>query len=326
MTELLVTETAAGSRTAPSRRSPLPALVKEGRGGMLLFGITPPKISTTAEDRERIAGVTLQRLAPLDLDGLVLYDIDDESDRIAEDRPFPYLSTVDPAVYYADHLGAWHKPVVVYRSVGKYGPDQLCAWLEQTDPDQQLGVFVGAPSRDHPVRTTLRQAQRLRADRQPGLGLGAVMITERHTLHGDEHLRMLAKQQAGCAFFVSQVIYDIDGTRSVLSDYLYTCRERAIEPRPVIFTLAMCGSPKTLSFLQWLGVRVPRWLQNDLTHADDPLAVSYQHCLHAADDLAAFCRRLGIPYGFNVESVAVRRTEIEAAVELAGNLRPLLSD
>lgn len=323
MTEL-VAETAAASRLALGNRPPLPALVKEGRGGMLLFGITPPKTSTTVEDRTRIAGLTLQRLSPLDLDGLVLYDIDDESDRVADDRPFPYLSTVDPAVYYADHLTAWDKPVVLYRSVGKYGPDQLGSWLERADPGRQLGVFVGAPSRDHPVRTTLRQAQQLRADRRPEFGLGAVMITERHTAHGDEHLRMLAKQEAGCTFFVSQVIYDIDGTRSVLSDYLYACRERAIEPRPVIFTLAMCGSLKTLAFLQWLGVRVPRWLQNELTYADDPLPVSYQHCLHAADDLAAFCRRLGIPYGFNVESVAVRKTEIEAAVELAGNLRPLL--
>ena len=53
--------------------------------------------------------------------------------------------------------------------------------------------------------------------------------------------------------------------------------------------------------------------------------MSFQHCLHGAEDLAAFCRRLGIPYGFNVESVAIRRAEIEAAVELAGQLRPLLA-
>ncbi|HEY5787142.1 MAG TPA: 5,10-methylenetetrahydrofolate reductase, partial [Microlunatus sp.] len=99
-------------------RPPLAALVDEGRGGILLFGITPPKASTPAVDRVRIAERTLERLAPLDLDGLILYDIDDESDRIAEARPFPYLPTVDPADFYTEHLGAWTKPVVVYRSVG----------------------------------------------------------------------------------------------------------------------------------------------------------------------------------------------------------------
>jgi hypothetical protein len=311
--------------TESASRPPLEILITEGRGGILLFGITPPKASTDPADRDRIAGVTLQRLAPLDLDGLILYDIDDESDRVADDRPFPYLSTIDPAQYYADHLRDWSKPVIVYRSVGKYDSDQLGAWLEAADPQRQLGVFVGASSSSKRVRTTLREAHRLRSRRRPELTLGAVMITERHAGRGDEHLRMLAKQEAGCAFFVSQVVYDVDGTKSVLSDYFYACRERRLTPRPVIFTLAVCGSLKTLSFLQWLGIQVPGWLRNELTYADDPLPVSFQHCLHGAEDLAAFCRRLGIPYGFNVESVAIRRAEIEAAVELAGQLRPLLT-
>ena len=70
---------------------------------------------------------------------------------------------------------------------------------------------------------------------------------------------------------------------------------------------------------------VPRWLQNELTYADDPLPVSFEQCLAGAETLAGFCRRLGLPYGFNVESVSIRRVEIEAAVDLAGRLRPLLT-
>ena len=300
-------------------------LVAEGRGGILLFGITPPKSSTAPADRARIAERTLARLEALDLDGLILYDIDDESDRIAEDRPFPYLPTSDPATFYAEHLDAWTRPVVVYRSIGKYAPTELGGWLGELDPSRQLGVFVGATSSRKEVRTSLSEAHRLRRALRPEMAVGGVMITERHTGRGDEHLRMLAKQEAGCAFFVSQVIYDVDGTLSVLSDYFYACADRGIAPRPVIFTLAVCGSVKTLAFLQWLGVRVPRWLQNELTYADDPLPVSYEQCLAGAETLAGFCRRLGLPYGFNVESVSIRRAEIEAAVDLAGRLRPLLS-
>jgi hypothetical protein len=306
-------------------RTSLPTLVAEGRGGILLFGITPPKSSTDRADRARIAERTLARLGPLDLDGLILYDIDDESDRIADDRPFPYLPTCDPATFYTEHLTGWTKPVVVYRAIGKYPPEELGDWLAALDPRRQLGVFVGATSSTKDVRTDLGEAHRLRRTLRPEMAVGGVMITERHTGRGDEHLRMLAKQEAGCAFFVSQVIYDVDGTLSVLSDYFYACAERGIAPRPVIFTLAVCGSVKTLAFLQWLGVRVPRWLQNELTYADDPLAVSFEQCLTGAETLAGFCQRLGIPYGFNVESVSIRRAEIESAVELAGRLRPLLS-
>ncbi len=37
-----------------------------------------------------------------------------------------------------------------------------------------------------------------------------------------------------------------------------------------------------------------------------------QHALNAARELTDFCRYLGIPFGFNIESVSSRRVEIEA--------------
>jgi hypothetical protein len=33
----------------------------------------------------------------------------------------------------------------------------------------------------------------------------------------------------------------------------------------------------------------------------------------------AYCRTLGVPFGINVESVSIRRVEIEASVRLAGH-------
>ena len=86
-----------------------------------------------------------------DLDGLVLYDIDDESDRNPEERPFPFLPTMDPADYLSRHLDGWTLPAVVYRAVGKYAEPQLRSWLGAQEPDRVLSVFVGASSRDKPV-------------------------------------------------------------------------------------------------------------------------------------------------------------------------------
>jgi hypothetical protein len=39
----------------------------------------------------------------------------------------------------------------------------------------------------------------------------------------------------------------------------------------------------------------------------------------------AFCRTLGVPFGINVESVSIRRVEIEASVRLARQLRTQLA-
>ena len=117
--------------------------------------------------------------APLDLDGLILYDIDDESDRVADDRPFPYLPTSDPAAFYAEHLGEWTKPVIVYRSIGKYAPDRAQRLARRGwTRSRELGVFVGASPAGKRVRTS-SHARRIdsAARAAPGAGRG----------RGDDH-------------------------------------------------------------------------------------------------------------------------------------------
>ncbi len=293
--------------------------ISERRGGAVLFGMTPPRTSTTPEGVRQVAERTMQRLEPLDIDGLIVYDIDDESDRNPEERPFPYMPTLDPAEF-VDQLDGWKKPVVIYRCVGKYQPQTLGGWLGEQDTERVLSVFVGASSREKEVQVTLPAAQELWRGTNPDLLLGAVAIPERHLAKGDEHERLLTKQAAGVSFFVTQVVYDLNAAKDLLSDYRYACVERGVEPVPVIFTLSVCGSLKTLEFLSWLGVHVPRWLQNDLRHCEDTLARSYEQCLDTADELIAFATRLGMPIGFNIESVAIRKAEIEASVELAGEI------
>lgn len=295
--------------------------ILERRGEFLLFALTPPRAATSAVRAQEIADVTAKRLQELDLDGLVLYDIDDESDRNPEERPFPFLPTMDPAEYLTRHLADWNVPTVVYRAVGKHPERELRSWLSAQEPDRVLTVFVGAASRDKPVATSLRRAQELRAEAAPELLLGGVAIPERHTRTGEEHLQMLAKQAAGCSFFVTQVVYDVNAAKNLVSDYLYECVLRGLDPVPIVFTFSVCGSMKTLDFLQWLGVDVPRWIQNGLRHADDPLEASFDQALATARELMTYCRRLEIPFGFNVESVSNRRSEIESSVNLAARLQ-----
>ena len=289
-------------------------------GEFLLFAVTPPRLATSPQDAAEIARITVERLRGLPIDGLVLYDIDDESDRNPDERPFPFLPTMDPADYLARDLVGLEVPAIVYRAVGKYPEDRFRTWLEEQDPSRALAVFVGSSSREKEVLTSLARAHELRQEVQPGLPLGGVAIAERHARQGDEHLRLIAKQAAGCSFFVTQIVYDVNAAKNLISDYHYECAERNLAPAPLVLSFSVCGSLKTLAFLQWLGVTVPRWIENELRRADDTLDASYEHAVATAVDLIAFCRRLGVPFGLNVESVSIRRVEIEAAVRLATGL------
>ena len=289
-------------------------------GEFLLFAVTPPRLTTSREEAREIAEVTLERLRSLPLDGLVLYDIDDESDRNPDERPFPFLPTMDPADFLVRDLVGLEVPAVVYRAVGKYPEDRFRSWLEEQDPSRALAVFVGSSSREKTVLTSLSRAYELRDEVQPELPLGGVAIAERHARQGDEHLRLIAKQEAGCAFFITQIVFDVNAAKDLISDYHHECAARNLAPVPIILSFSVCGSLKTLEFLQWLGVTVPRWIENELRHADDTLEASYEQAAATATDLIAFCRRLGVPFGLNVESVSIRKVEIDASVRLAARL------
>jgi hypothetical protein len=228
---------------------------------------------------------------------------------------------MDPAEYLARDLVGLDVPAIVYRAVSKHAEDGLRLWLRDQDPARALSVFVGASSREKAVATSLSRAYELRTEVRPDLPLGGVAIPERHARAGNEHLRLIAKQAAGCSFFVTQVVYDVNAAKDLVSDYRYECAAQNLAPVPIIFTFSVCGSMKTLEFLQWLGVDVPRWIANELRHADDTLDASYDQAVATAIELIAFCRRIGVPFGLNVESVSIRRVEIEASVRLAARLR-----
>ena len=182
-------------------------------------------------------------------------------------------------------------------------------------------MFVGPPRARRRSQPLCGGPTSSGARSSPDLPLGGVAIPERHARAGDEHLRLIAKQAAGCAFFITQIVYDVNAAKDLVSDYHYECAARGLEPVPIVFSFSVCGSLKTLEFLQWLGVDVPRWIENELRHAEDTLDASYEQAVATAVDLIAFCRRSGVPFGVNVESVSIRKVEIDASVRLATRLQ-----
>jgi hypothetical protein len=286
----------------------------------LTYGITPPKLSTLEPRRREIASVQSARIAGLPIDALIVYDLQDESSRTGVERPFPFMQAIDPLEYAYGYLGSLDKPKVVYRSVSSLTAPNLLAWLGRLRERGGAAVLVGAPSKTQSVSLQLADAYRLRSAELPELPLGGVVIAERHEARGGEDARVLGKLEQGCSFFISQAVYSVTASKNLLSDLYYRCQDAGREPPPLLLTLSPCGSRKTLEFMAWLGVSVPRWLQNELLHAKDILAKSIELSLQAFSELYAFAREKGIPLGCNVESVSLHKAEIEASVELVSRI------
>src|ERR1700752_3674052 len=110
------------------------------------------------------------------------------------------------------------------------------SWLPEQDPTRALSVFVGAATRGKAIATSLARAYELRTEFRPDLPLGGVAIPERHVRGGNEPLRLIAKQAAGCSFFVTQVVYDVNAAKDLISDYRYEWAGQTLEPVPIGFT------------------------------------------------------------------------------------------
>ena len=300
--------------------------IKSGESGMLLYGITPPKAGTPPERITEIAARTIERLSALDIDALVVYDVQDESARTAEERPFPFLNALDPLVFASGYLGSLTIPKIIYRPAGKFSSVELSDWLEELHKYNFYPVFVGVPAPDFPVKTSLPEAYQIWSKHQDTSVIGAVTIPERHNVLGDEPVRILDKVSCGVSYFISQCVFNLDYARQVIEDLALSCNRQRLKPPTIIFTLTACGSAKTLDFMEWLGIHVPSELKEELKKSDDILQKSVQVCLDIASALTTFCMERSIAFGFNIESVAIRKAEIEASIYLAKEIGQMLQE
>ncbi len=292
--------------------------------GLLLYGITPPKENTDKEKIKNIADKQIARIKNIEIDGLVLYDIQDESSRTNAPRPFPFMPTLSPDFYCENYLHELKVPKIIYKCVGNYSSDEFKNWLTNAGKKTECSVFVGSPSKKQTPGLSLNEAYKIKHEVHPSLLLGGVVIPERHHKKGDEHFRLFNKINNGCSFFISQCIYNINNAKDFLSDYYYLSAERNTNLAPIIFTLTPCGSLKTLDFMQWLGIEIPKWLNNDLNNTNDILFDSMNVCKSIAEELLDYSRSKNIPVGFNIESVSIRKDEIEASIELLKEVKEMM--
>jgi hypothetical protein len=299
--------------------------IRARESGVLLYGITPPKEHTAPEKVSAIADRVVETLSPCDIDALVVYDVQDESARTTEERPFPFSNSLDPFHFASHYLDALSVPKIIYRPAGKYTAEELSLWLEGLSSQRFHPVFVGLPCPDYVVKTSLKEAYDLwRSSYSSECVMGAVMIPERHAVLKDEQVRILDKVDNGVSYFISQCVFEVEYAKRVLRDLVDACQTRGEAVPTMIFTLTICGSAKTLQFMEWLGIYVPAQIKLELMQNENQVRRSVDIATRIAADLIAYCRELSIPFGFNIESVAIRKEEIDASLELLQTVRQLL--
>jgi len=294
--------------------------------GVYFIGTTPPKQDTAIELVAGIADKLLDRLAAIDYDGLIVYDIQDETSRIDKPRPFPFKYTHDSRLYSKILHDKSAKPVITYKSVSQRDGADFSRWL--SDAWHQFSVrdivLVGSPSSAGDIKLSLTDAYQAVKDHNLDFHLGGVAIAERHANKGDEHFRMLAKNERGCEFFISQAVYNAQATIDMLTRYAMECKKQGKKARRVVLTFSPCGSAKTLEFIEWLGISVPEATGLRILQSENPLRESLLISRNNFEQILEACLPLGIPLGLNIESLTNRKEEIDAAILLFKLLKATL--
>ena len=286
---------------------------------VLLYGTTPPRAGADEGVVRQAAEKLAARFAPLPIDGVVVYDIQDETGRSAAARPFPFMGTVDPRDY-AQLLGL---PAIVYKALGSMDEPAWRAWLEETAPKHPLISVVGRPTSGVKHALPLSRAIRIAAER---CTVGGVVIAERHTAERSEAARLLAKGIEGCGYFISQTVYHAEASVRLLSDYARDCRGAGVKPRRIVLSFSPVGREKTMAFLNWLGVRIAPETARAILGAANPLSKSIDICRDNLRRILEQPYARDIPLGINVESVSINKDEIDASIGLVHALKAVLAE
>ncbi|MBH0068422.1 MULTISPECIES: methylenetetrahydrofolate reductase [unclassified Pseudoalteromonas] len=294
--------------------------------GVYLIGTTPPKIGTDKAQLKTIAEKLLGRLHEIEYDGVIIYDIQDESSRTNQDRPFAFKQTVDPREYSHLLRNLSAQDVITYKSVAQRGVGEFKDWLSETknDYDLQNVVLVGSPSSIGDIKLSLPDAYKAMAEQSDDFFLGGVTIAERHSSKRNEHERLIEKTAQGCQFFISQAVYDAQATIELITSYARTCKAQGIAPQRIILTFTPCGGEKTLEFMQWLGISVPEATKWRMLDADNTLSESVRICRENLDLILKSCAHLDVPLGLNIESLTNRKEEIDASINLYRLLKAIM--
>ena len=296
--------------------------------GLYLYGTTPPRQGSSPEKLYAIAEKLTARLSNLDLDAINVYDIQDEEGRTQISRPFPFLPVVDSREYAQILNNLTGKDIINYKCIVHHPREDFPAWLDQSW--QQFGLRYltlvgGSTSKMAYPGPTLSQAAKMTAAHKYDFVFGGVTIAERHISKGNEHLKLIEKSRWGMKFFTSQVVYQPQATIQLLQDYSQQCQELNLSPVRIILTFAPCGHLKTLHFLKWLGVNFPLEAEREIFSAQSPLQKSIEVCCSTLRQILESIERPIIPLGINVESVSIKKDEIDASIELFQELKGILA-
>jgi 5,10-methylenetetrahydrofolate reductase len=273
----------------------------------LFFEPVPPS-ARAGESRLRERAAEVARLAD-EVPRLDALDVPELVDENHEGRPY-YRST-DPRAFAAAIVAHGPRELVVNKVVAHLeNAAAIERWARETvAAGFHHLVLVGGTSRYIPYPgPPVAEANRLvRSIVAPSGGLlGNITIPSRA---GEAH-RMLAKTQAGAAFFTTQLAFDPGSVVAMVREYDLLCRRASIPPAAVLLSFAPLGDEADIEFARWLGAELPEPFERAVMEGSEAEGLARSRAgafeVWRAAESVRRTEGLEVPLGVNVEQISAR--------------------
>jgi 5,10-methylenetetrahydrofolate reductase len=292
--------------------------ILDSKQPVIFYELLPPTNNETANlDAYIDCAIDLLTSTAVVIDAVNIPDIRDEEQKSTQACP-PKLDPVVLAKMLV--AAAYNRLEVVLNRCTVYEPmaEQL-KWLDDARLKHEITnlILVGGASSEvtYPGPSVIEIGKHIQAQLSRELLIGGITIQTRrkHAHEKDEPFRLIAKSQCGFEYFTTQVIYEPVSIKLLLRDYWTLCQEHAVAPKRIFLSFAPISAPRDLEFLRWLGVSIPKTVEQELLKADigigwrsAKMATSIlQEILHFMDE-----EKIKIPLGLNIEHITRHNFEL----------------
>ena len=255
-----------------------------------------------------------------------------EDDNNSTKRTQVYMPKMNPWVF-ANMLekASYNHLEVILNHCTVYEPwAEQQRWLNTSTQQHNIRnvILVGGSSSQiqYPGPSVLEVGDYIQTHYQQEILCGGITLQTRrfHDQEKDEPFRLLTKSEHGLAFFTSQIIYEPISIKLLLRDYGHLCKERGVAPKRIFLSFAPISTLKDLEFLRWLGVSVPKAVEQELFKANIGIGWrSTKTAINILQEILNFMHKenLNVPLGLNIEHIT--RHNFELSLEFIERLGKL---
>lgn len=304
--------------------------ILDPKAPVIFYELLPPAHSEAANiDAYVDCAIDLLTSTPIMIDAVNIPEIREE-DHNTNKRTETYVPKMDPS-FFAQLLrqaSYSHVEVVLNHCTVYEDWDEQIKWIE-TSTKHGINIFIlvgGSSSKIKYPGPSILEVSDYITSHHPDIFCGGIVIQTRryHDQERDEPFRLISKGSHGFNFFTSQIIYEPVSIKLLLRDYASVCLHHDVQPKRIFLSFAPISTRKDLNFLRWLGVSVPKTIEQELFKADigigwrsAHLAVNIlQEIIHFMND-----EHIHVPLGINIEHIT--RHNFELSLEFIERLGKL---